>query len=129
MRRTPKVQLHEEEEEEEMDFDDDMEGLEGDMDGMTLEDLLTPEEIETLICLVRHVLKGDLDEVKKTIECTCYSCPRETSERLVWAGETAEKFRLFSHVSLALPSPNWLVLAPCLVLIRSVLYYACGNTC
>lgn len=100
------VALHDEEEEE-MEFDEDMEGLEDEMDGMTLEDLLSPEEIEMLIKLVRSVLQGDLDEVKKIIECTYFSKPRAASERLGKAGDGDERFQFFSHRPHCLPTAQF----------------------
>ena len=110
MRRGAKpVALHDEEEEEEMEFDDDMEGLEDDMDGMTLEDLLSPEEIETLMTLVRSVLQGDLDEVKKILESTYFSNPRAASERLGKAGDCDEKIQFFSQGLYCLPPAEFRV--------------------
>jgi hypothetical protein len=71
MRRAKKVAVPEEEEEEEMDFDmDDMDELEGAMDGMTLEDLLSPEEIAVLEQLVIAVVANDVEEAKKIIAST-----------------------------------------------------------
>ena len=86
-----------------MEFDEDMEGLEDDMDGMTLADLLSPEEIQQLVTLVQAVVTGSLEAVKKVVEGTFNSLAHEASEHLGKAGGGVERFRNFSHVPVAFP--------------------------
>jgi ankyrin repeat protein len=67
MRRAKKVAVPEEEEEEELDFDEDMDDMEDEMAGMTLEDLLSPEEIQALTELITAVVSNDLEQCKKLL--------------------------------------------------------------
>lgn len=70
MRRAKKVAVPEEEEEEEFEFDEDMDGMEDDMHGMTLEEILSPEEIEMLVKLIDAVIRDDTEECKKILAGT-----------------------------------------------------------
>jgi len=106
MRRAKKVAVPEEEEEEEMDFDE-MDMDEHGVNGMTLEDLLSPEEIESLHHLVAAVVAGDLEEVKKIIAGTCYSSHKDRSER-VWLRREPPNF-CESFPLPSLPLLLWLV--------------------
>lgn len=47
-----------------MDFDEEMDEMDDEMAGMTLEDLLSPEEIKTLTELITAVLANDLEQCK-----------------------------------------------------------------
>lgn len=69
----------EEEEEEEMEFD--MDELEGDLGGMSLEDLLSPEEIEVLNNLVEAAANADLEAVKTVLNGAFTGCSYNAAAR------------------------------------------------
>lgn len=81
MRRAKKVAVPEEEEEE-MDFDEEMDEMDDEMAGMTLEDLLSSEEIQALTELITAVLANDLEQCKTLLARTFFSPYLEVPERL-----------------------------------------------